>query len=75
MKHLHFRFVTAGLALGLGVFLFLIVGWQARIMALPAGGHPLAIWLTAGLFLAAGSTLLVYGWHGVRAELAFGRKP
>ncbi len=72
MKHLHLQFIAAGCALGLGLFMLILTGWQAQAMTAPSAQSWQTISPMIDLFV--GSVLLSFGWHGVRSEIVHARR-
>jgi hypothetical protein len=73
MKHLHFRFIIASLALGLGFLNLMMVFFEARMLSM-ATTQVARLWLLAGIFLAGGATMVCYGWNEIQAEMIHHRK-
>lgn len=69
MKHLHFGFIAASLAIGFGAFLWWLVFWQAWLMSLSGGPVRSISWFLAGVYLVAGTTLIFFGWPEIRREI------
>lgn len=68
MKHLHLQFILASIALGLsGVFLFGAL-WDIHAVNV-ADWAPIRVYASAMLSSLTGSTLLVFGLTGIRAEM------
>ncbi len=68
MKHLHYKFILASIALGFGwAFIFGSV-WNIHAMPM-AGLTPVRTYLSALLSSLVGIILVSYGWQGIRGEL------
>lgn len=68
MKHLHYTFIIASIALGFGCsFLF---GAIWNVHAIPMSGlASMRTYLSAMLSTVIGIILLTFGWTGIRSEL------
>ncbi len=71
MKHLHLQFIAASCGLGLGVFMLILMAWQAQALG---PGVTAGVAFPPMIDLLVGSVLVGFGGYGIRLELGrYGR--
>lgn len=68
MKHLHVRFVAAGLGLGIGVLMIALGFWEAWAWS-TVGGFSLSGFLVTVMYVGGGLVTFSYSWTEVRSEM------